>query len=91
MGKSNKKVFVGLKGEPIGLESGAKESKYIQGASVKQEVEKRVNEAKLISRLNYPVTVKYGEDTIMISPRAKLVVADADKVGKLPTGIILIK
>ena len=91
MAKSNKKVFVGIKGEPIGIESGSKDNKYIQGASVKQEIVKRVDEAKLISRLNHPVAIKYGTETINVSPRAKMVIADASKLGKLPTGIILIK
>ena len=88
--KKSKKVFVGLKGEPIGIESGSK-SKYLQGSSKKLEIKKRVDEAKLISRLNYPVAIKYGEETMMVSPRARMVVADASKVGELPNGIVLKK
>ncbi len=89
--KKSKKVFVGIKGEPIGIESGAKDNKYLQGVSAKPEIEKRVKPAKLISRLNYPESVKYGENTINISPRGKMIVGDMDKVGKLPQGIILKK
>lgn len=88
MAKS-KKVFVGLKGENIGVESGSKDNRYLQGGSKILPVEKRVNEARLISRLNYPIRVKYGDETINVSPRAKMVIADKSKLGKLPIGIIV--
>lgn len=90
MAKS-KKVFVGVKGEPIGIESGSKGNTYLQGAPKKVAVEERVNPAKLISRLNYPVQIKYGEETINVSPRAKLTIADETKLGKLPVGIVVKK
>jgi len=89
--KKSKKIFVGIKGESIGIESGTKGNKYLQGTPIKAEIEKRVKPAKLISRLNYPENVKYGEHIINISPRGKMIVGDMDKVGKLPQGIILKK
>ena len=50
--------------------------------------EKVVEPVLLISRLNYPVEVKLGEDAIRISPRSKLKIADASKLGALPNGVV---
>jgi hypothetical protein len=87
MAKKNR-VFVGLQGEKLGIESGKKGDKYCQGEPLKIEVEERVQPAKLISRLDYPEEVAYGTDSIRISPRSRTIVADMSKLGKLPKGII---
>lgn len=92
MKKSNKRIFVGLQGESLGVETGKEDKKYCQGtATRKMEVEERTNPAKLISRLNHPQPVSYGNETIQMSPRGKVVVADYKKLGELPQGIILKK
>lgn len=44
---------------------------------------------KLISRLNYPVEIKYGEDSIILSPKAKLNIKDKDALGVLPEGVVV--
>lgn len=56
-----------------------------------KEVEKVEKPALLISRIDYPVTVKYSEFTIRVSPRAKLKIANYDKLGELPKGLVLKK
>lgn len=50
--------------------------------------EKMVEPVLLISRLNYPETVKYDGKMIRISPRSKLTVADVSKLGDLPSGVV---
>lgn len=57
------------------------------------KVEKQINPALLISRLDYPENVKYGDRTIRMSPRANVKIADANKIKSegLPKGIFLKK
>ncbi len=88
---AKKRIFVGLKGESLGIESGKKGDKYCQGEPTIAPIEERVKPAQLISRLSYPEQVSYGEATIRISPRSREIVADMSKLGKLPKGIILKK
>ena len=45
----------------------------------------------LISRVDYPITVKYGDDVIRVSPRSKLKIANTDKLGGLVEGLFLKK
>ena len=85
---AKKRIFVGLKGEPLGIESGKKNERYVQGEAEAQiELEALVNPAMLISRLSYPVSIQYGESIIRVSPRSKEMVADLNKLGKLPEGL----
>lgn len=45
----------------------------------------------LVSRLNYPVAVPYGDSLVSVSPRATDVrIDDSSKLGELPTGISFI-
>ena len=42
----------------------------------------------LYSKLNYPVTIKYGKDSIIVPPFARnFLVEDTTKLGILPSGI----
>lgn len=46
----------------------------------------------LISRLDYPEEIKYNNDVIVISPRAKIKIADTSLIqSKLPYGVVLKK
>jgi len=42
----------------------------------------------IISKVDYPITVEYGDDQIRVSPRARLQVGNLDKV-KVKDGIVL--
>lgn len=52
--------------------------------------EKTVKPGLLISRVDKPVTLKYGEDEIRLSPRGQEKVADVNKLeNPLPNGLYL--
>lgn len=44
---------------------------------------------KLISRLNYPVEIKYNNESIILSPKAKLSIKDKELLGELPQGVMV--
>lgn len=47
--------------------------------------------AKLVSTVNYPVTVKYDGGEIVVSPREVIKKIDVDKLpGSLPKGLKLV-
>jgi len=54
-------------------------------------VEEVVHPALVISRLDYPVVLNYGESKIRLSPRSILKVGDVDKLGELEKGVFLKK
>lgn len=57
-----------------------------------KKIDKMVRPALLISRVDYPVTVEYDNKHIRVSPRAKEVIADVNRLQKeLPKGLILKK
>ncbi len=62
--------------------------KLVKEGSEREEIKKP---GLLISRLDHPVDVAYDERTIRLSPRAKLKVADIDKLGELSQGVFLKK
>lgn len=43
----------------------------------------------LMSRLNHPVTITYGEDTIVIPPRGRIKKVNPAMLGTLPKGVIV--
>ena len=89
MAEKKNKIELGLKNEPDTMKVITnKVQKEVKGLF--QLDEKIVDKGTLISNLNYPVIVKYGTDHIRVSPRARLVIADRNKLGNLPKGIILI-
>ena len=53
------------------------------------ETENSVRPAVIISRVDHPVDVKYGDRTIRVSPRAQLEVADISKLGETKNGIYI--
>jgi len=52
-------------------------------------VEKIVKPALLISKVDNPETIKYGDSFIRLSGRAQEKVADHTKLGELPKGVLL--
>lgn len=60
----------------------------------KEEAKKKVSSGRalLLSKLDYPVDIQYGDAIIRVSPRAKLIINDSSLLpNKLPHGIILKK
>jgi len=55
------------------------------------KVEEAVKPALLISTVDYPVTIKYGDHCIRLTGRAREKIADWSKIGDLPDGIALKK
>lgn len=51
-------------------------------------VEEMIDPCLVISRLDYPVNVEYGDDTIRLSPRGRVTVCDTQKLGELPNGVV---
>jgi len=43
---------------------------------------------KLISKVNYPVSVTYGNKNIIVSPRQVIKNVDKSKLGPLPKGLV---
>jgi hypothetical protein len=62
--------------------------KLVEKGALKEEIKKP---AMVISRLDYAVSFEYGDSKINISPRSKLKVADYDKIGELPQGLVVKK
>ena len=54
-------------------------------------VEDIIKPALLISTVDFPVVVSYGEHKIRLSGRAREKVADHSKLGELPSGITVKK
>ena len=54
-------------------------------------IEKRTKNAWVISTLDYPVVITYNNQKIRLSPRAKVEIADHQKLDKesLPQGVVL--
>ena len=77
----------GLKIEPHVTSSGALQGKDLPPV-VKEE---RKNPAKLISLMNHPIRLAYNGQGMMLSPRQKMVVADHEKLGALPKGVMMVK
>lgn len=48
----------------------------------------KVQACYLYSKLNYPMTIQYNNEDLIVPPNAmKFLLADASKVGTLPAGI----
>lgn len=84
---SDKKIFVGIKGEKMDLTDSTPKRKPRK--SVKLKPENIIKPVRVSSQVNYPITIKYGDDSIVVSPRAKLKLADINKLGTLPKGIVV--
>lgn len=54
-------------------------------------IEKRTKAAWIISTLDYPVVIEYNNQKMRLSPRAKVEIADHQKLKKesLPKGVVL--
>ena len=46
---------------------------------------------RLLSKLDHPVELSYDGKSMMVPPRAKLVIEDHKKLGALPRGVVLLK
>lgn len=89
MAEKKNKIELGLKDEPETMKViNEKSTKKVQVLS--QLKNKVVNGGTLISNVNYPVIVKYGLDSIRVSPRSRMKIANKDLIGELPSGIILV-
>ena len=62
--------------------------KLVQKGALREEIKKP---AMVISRLEYAVSIDYGDSKINVSPRSKLKVADYDKLGEMPNGLVVKK
>jgi hypothetical protein len=51
-------------------------------------IEAAVKGCYLRSKAEHPIDVKIGDNTMVVSPRAKVFVKDESKLGQLPVGII---
>lgn len=62
--------------------------KLVKKGAEREEIKKP---AMVISRLDYAISIDYGDSKINVSPRSKLKVADYDKLGDMPNGIVVKK
>lgn len=80
--KRNKVTFAPRSQKFIGLDD-APNMKILDDAIEKvSKIEDIVKPAILISRANYPITVKYDGEDLRISPRDRVKVADISKFDK---------
>jgi hypothetical protein len=87
MAKKNK-ISVGLiRGNNISTEAKPDVELFNELVKIGKEAEEIVDPVLLISRVDYPITVKYGDRMIRVSPRSQLKVADGSLLGELPNGI----
>lgn len=84
-----KRFYLGIRDELDTLREIGGRKKPIAKPQVVRE--KKVKPAKLISRLDHPVTLSYGETVIQIPPRGKVLIANLDKLGALPRGVSAIE
>ena len=54
------------------------------------EVEERLHPAKLINKMNHPIQLSYNGIGMMLSPREKVEIANLNKLGSLPRGVMAI-
>lgn len=87
MAKGNVKIEIGVDGEP--LRSLTDKVKPVK--SVKAEVEELSNPVNLASRLDHPVIISYDGQGLVIPPKGRIMVANKNKLGAIPSGVILLK
>ena len=54
------------------------------------KTEELPNPCNVKSRLNYPVTISYNGEALVIPPRGNCKVADRNKIGAIPKGVVII-
>jgi len=87
LGKDSK-VTLQIKGEPA-ISQGR--NKYYQGVEPKKsKPEKITKPGKVINRLPHDVTLSYDAGVIIIPPRGREKVANFEKLGALPRGVMLV-
>lgn len=89
-GKNN--VKVGLIDGNSEAESVSEEKKAVlENASKKEDIPKDAQKGLIISVVDHPITIKYGNSKIRLSGRANEPVDDISKLGELPKGVKLKK
>lgn len=93
MAKTKNKIEVKLiRGNNINSQMQLDMVEYKRMVKEGEKTEKAIRPALLISRLDHPEVVKYGDTHIRISPRVNERIGDVEKLPeKLPVGIFVKK
>jgi hypothetical protein len=90
MSKKRNSVKVGLiKGNNISTDTKPDIQSFKEAVKKGNTPDVNKKPGYIISRVDYPVDCKYGDDVIRVSPRAKLKVGDLSKLeNPLPQGLV---
>lgn len=88
--KVEKKMFLGVQGEPSSYIQLKGQSKAFVAAPEVQKVEPLVRPGHVINRMNHNMTITYDGEAMVIAPRAREKVADIEKLGSLPHGVVVV-
>ena len=90
----DRKVMLGVKDDPSTfkevkwVESSGK-FKYFQGVSnPSPESEPMTKPATIINKLSHSVVLSYNGEGMMVHPHQRAVIANIDKLGALPRGVV---
>jgi hypothetical protein len=67
----------------------AKEVEKSEASLIKQKHDKNIKSGTLISRADFPIEIKYGNQNIRLSPRERVVVKDISKVNSSHKMVII--
>jgi len=85
------KVVSAQKPSLSGSVSSRGSNQYFQGVSgAESEDEKMVREALVVNSMNHPIELSYNGEGMMLSPHARKIVADWQKLGAIPKGVVVI-
>ena len=89
--KKEPKMYGDVKAKAHESNSKSKRKFSQGGASQKGLKEDHIRPAKLINRMNHPMTLAYMGEAMILPPRGKKMVADWQKLGNLPKGVTMVK
>jgi len=79
--------------EPKGERVEVKDSRhqYVQYSGEMPKVEEKRNPATVINRFPHPMTLSYEGNAMILPPRSRNKIADSEKLGHIPKGIMLVR
>jgi hypothetical protein len=95
MANKNKEIKIGVLNDPasfkiVGSVKSKGEAEFYQHEVAEPEMEKRSKPGYLINNNNHPITLSYDGEALVLAPKAKEVIANADKLGGLAKGVIFV-
>ena len=91
----NKEIKVGILNDPSSFKiAGSVKSKganeFYQHAAKEVEAEERTKPGYVINGNNHPITLSYNGEALVMAPKGKEIIANADKLGGLAKGVYFV-